>query len=232
MPDTALLSETPLPVLNVYYEVLRTAVDEYGYGNGFSGVVYADFVDLDNDGIPELIYVYGDDTMDGRVEVRIYGHFGSLVLHTSYYLYPTHTNEIRKATSREGLSYLTYSDVGGLDGSDKYYSIVDGVWTLALSLTWGKKEVDVEGPGIDDDPDLWMDIWYDFYVNRNPVNWEAYLNAPETELGITSERTLWNWWGYMGQDYAYKYADDWHIDIAEYWNTVYIILSELESLIS
>ena len=72
----------------------------------------------------------------------------------------------------------------------------------------------------------------DYYVNRKSVNKEAYRKAPETELGITSESTLWNWWGYMGEGYVYNYADDWHIDITEYWTTVHIILSELESLIS
>jgi len=232
MPDTALLSETPLYVLEAYYEVLKTAVDEYGYGDGSNGVVYADFVDLDNDGMPELIYIYGDGSTEGIVEVRVYGYSEILVLHASYLLFPTHTNEVRKATCRDGFSYLTYSDVSGLDGFDKYYSIVDGVWTLALELSWNEKGDVVEEPGIDDDPDTLMDFCNEFYVNSNPVTWESYRNAPERELGLTSERTLWNWWGYMGEDYAYYNADDWHIDIAEYWNTVPIILTALESLIT
>jgi len=232
MPDTALLSETPLPVLEAYYEEIKTAVDKYGYGDGFNGVVYADFVDLDNDGIPELIYIYGDGIMDGTVEVKIYGYSEGLVPHTSYLLYPTHTNEVRKATRQDGLSYLTYSDVSDLDGFDEYYSIVNGMWTLALELYWNRKdEIAYEEPGIDDDLDLWRDVWNEYYVNGNYVNWESYRNAPEMELGITSERTLWNWWGYMGEDYVYNSADDWHIDITEYWNTVPIVLTALESLI-
>jgi len=233
MPDTALLSETPLYVLEAYYEVLKTAVDEYGYGDGFNGVVYADLVDLDNDGIPELIYIHGNgnDDMDGEVEVRVYGYSECLVLYTSYQLYPTHTNEVRKATCRGGLSYLTYSEVGGLDGFDDYYTIENGVWTLALSLDWREKTDFLEEPGIDDDPDMWLEYWNEFYVNGNLVNLELYRNAPETELGITSERTLWNWWGYMGDDYVYNGADDWYIDITEYWNTVPVVLTALESLI-
>jgi len=234
MSDTALLSETPLPVLEVYFEELKAAVDEYGYGDGHSGVVYADFTDLDNDGIPELIYICGGGTTDGLVEVRIYGYSEGLVLHTSYDLYPTHINEVRKATGRNGLSYLTYSEVGGLDGGNEYYSVVNGAWTLALQLSWSKKDDIVYGEVIDDDTDLLMDAWYDYYINGNSVNWESYRNAPETELGITSERTLWNWWGYMGEDYVYSSTDDWHtdhIDIAEYWDTVPTVLAALESLI-
>ena len=238
VPDTSLLGKTPLPVLEAYYEVLRAAVDEFGFGDdaGFGGVVFADFVDLDNDGIPELILIHGNhDEIDyedyWRVEVKIYGYTEGLILHTSYFLYPTHTNEVRKATCRYGLSYLTYSEVGGLCGFDKYYSVVNGEWTLALSLTWGEKSADdlLVYPGFDDD--YGMDVWNDFCVNGNSVNWESYRNAPETELGIVSERTLWNWWGHMGWDYVYKGADDWHIDISEYWSTVPTVLAALESLI-
>ena len=36
----------------------------------------------------------------------------------------------------------------------------------------------------------------------------------------------------MGEDPVYIGADDWHIDTAEYWNTVPIILAALESLIT
>jgi len=247
MPDTELLSETPLFVLEAYYEVLKTAVDEYGYGDGVNGVVFADFVDLDNDGIPELIFIYGNgnDDMDGEVAVRVYGYSGRLVLHTSYRLLPTHTNEVRKATCRNGLSFLTYSDVSGLDGFDKYYTVVNGAWTLALSLTWNTKaerfeELDIDVGSdmweefwhqFDDDPDMWLDFWNEYYVNGNLVNLDLYSNAPEMELGITSERTLWNWWGYMGNDYVYNGADDWRIDIAEYWNTVPIVITALESIL-
>ena len=248
IPDTALLSETPLYVLKAYYEVLKTAVDEYGYGDGFNGVVYADFVDLDNDGIPELIYICGNNTgnTDGEVEVTVYGYSECLVLHTSYQLYPTHTNEVRKATCQNGLSYLTYSEAGGLSGFDEYYTVINGVWSLALILTWNEKADIWEEPDIDDDPvmgedfwnqydddpDMWLDYWDEFHVNGNLVNLELYRKAPEMELGVTSERTLWNWWGYMGEDYVYNGVDDWHIDIAEYWNTVPIILTVLESLIT
>ena len=235
MPDTALLSKTPLYVLEAYYDVLKSAVDEYGYGDGFNGVVYADFVDLDNDGIPELIYIYGNNTgnMDdvAKVEVRVYGYFGGLVLHTSYRLYPTHINEVRKATCQDGLSYLTYGEVGGLQGFDEYYSIIDGVWALALSLMWNEKTDVWEEPNIDGDSVRGDDFWYEFYINGNLVDWESYSDAPGTELGITSERTLWNWWGYMGEDYIYSGIEDLFIDIAEYWNTVPIILAALESLI-
>ena len=162
----------------------------------------------------------------------MYGYIGRLVLHTSYRLFPMHINEVRKATCEDGLSYLTYSEVGGLHGFDEYYSIFDGVWALALSLFWNEKTDIWEEPNIDDGSVRGEDFWYEYYINGNLVDWVSYSDAPCTELGITSERTLWNWWGYMGEDYVYNGVDDWHIDIAEYWNTVPIILAALESLIT
>ena len=233
MPDTDILNNAPLQVLAAYHEILITAVDEYGYGDGSGGVIYVNFVDLDNDGTPEMIYIYSDGTVDWRVESRIYGYVGNPILHASYELFPTHTNEIRKATGHSGLSYLTSSHEEGFDGYKEYYTIVNGVWALALRLSWSEKDDTAEGMDIDEnDPDSGMDASDNYYINGNLVDWESYNNAPETELGIINEHILWNWWGYMGEDYPYKNDNDWCIDVAEYWETVPVALAALESLLN
>ena len=233
-PDTSLLSETPPHVLEAYYEALKTSVDEYGYGDGYNGVVFADFIDLDDDGIPEMICIIGNDVdeLKSEIYVNIYGYTEQLVLYKSYRLYPTHINEVRKATSRDGSSYLTYSEVGGLSGFDEYYRVVNGEWALALSLSWNEKEEIIDNPDITYEIAAQIDYWNDLYVNGNPVSLDLFINAPETELGIINERTLWNWWGYMRINYFYIGSADWRIDIAEYWDTVPTILLLLESLLT
>lgn len=193
LPKTA-EEETLLAAYRAYHDVLKTAIDEYGYGSigergdnphglppkYYRGLIYAELVDFDNGGLPELLFIYGDDTMDFGPELKVYGYSGGLVPYDSFQAGIMHVS-IDMVTSRSGLSYMLYNEVYSFDGSDRYYSIVNGEWTVALDLAWKEH---------------WDTGELEWFINGNPASEQSYQNAPELEeLGITNTRVLWKWGG-------------------------------------
>jgi len=194
-----------------FYDTLQSIVDAYGIGQNYAanaseanpdywglyyhGVTYAELLDFDNDGFPELVYFYNDGTMIRPLCLAhdfITGNAGQ------FYHGFSGTNGgfgdwVDLATCGNGVKYLRYSSIewGGADGpeyimSESYYSLTNGKWTGALSRRHDRNY----------DYSNWSDSGYEaqdfnWSVNGVLVSKQEYDNAPVT-LGIVGTRSFDN----------------------------------------
>ena len=174
-----------------YYDILSAAVNGYGLGaveqnsipNLYSGVIHAELIDFNNDGLPELLYAYNDGSDKFWVHFAVYG-FGSgkAELLDTYTVAPTHLG-VNIALNQDGLAYLHYLEINAFNKSDSYYTLIDGEWTSVLELYLSTEDVE--------------DAVVDWFVNGNEVD-ELEYDSSLKALGIVSSRELW--WGNHGVD--------------------------------
>jgi serine/threonine protein kinase len=177
-------------IYSAYYAILRAAVDEHGISieDGIvypDGVHYAELLDFDNNGIPELVYSIGDYYGMGS-NVRIYGFSeqADLLYEEHQWVGQGHGMTIHIATDGSGISYLVehhfHHHYSGLGETYNYFTIRDGQWVKVLTLHT-EREI------YDDDP--WYGEWT-YYVNDTEVSMSIYGTTPARELGIVFEREL------------------------------------------
>jgi hypothetical protein len=174
---------------SAYSDILRAVIEEHGIGNIISsawnanaGIVHAELIDFDNDGIPELLYVYvNKEEQYTRIFVVIYGYQnGKAELLDEYELWFTHVG-YDIAIDQHGISYFYYHSLYSFDSVRYYYTMVDGEWTRVLMQNW-------EVNAMIDDTDKW-------FVNGLEVDRQAYNKALE-DLSIVRSRVMW--WGGRG----------------------------------
>ena len=213
----ATLTEPPSEALQTaygaYFDILAEAVEEYGYVDdidGYSGVVHAELIDFNNDGVPELLYFYLDNTQEMEIltKLRVYGYSNGIVLHYSSFFHPNHES-FGIATGRDGLLYLCYREYDSYAISHSYYSVVLGRWKQVLALSWVEAEWD-DNLFAERDEGREHGQEINYYINGNSVSELAYDNALESELGSTNIRILWDWWGrccgdwFFGNEHDYQ----------------------------
>ena len=202
-------SESLQDAYTAYYNTLTKAIEEYGFGDdeyGYSGVVHAELIDFNNDGMPELLFLYVDEALDMDIwtGIKVYGYLDGIVCHYSNSFYPNHES-FGIATGIDGLSYLCYREYDSYEVYYIYYSVVRSQWKQVLVLYW----VDADWDG------GWNQEWggdyeINYYVNGNSVSEQAYDNALELELGVTNVRIPWDWWErscedwFLGIDHDYQ----------------------------
>ena len=169
-----------------------SAINEFGTGSRetndygepiFKGVIYAELIDFDNDGVPELLYIHGDESAPASAVCVIYRYSTESVdLLGSYHLYLNHL-WISIAESKNGISYLCYSDGDSFGLYDSYYTIIDEQWTEVLSLAHHIEEI------YDNDGD-WLRDEFEWFVNGNNVTEQVYNDALEIDLEIANIRQI------------------------------------------
>ena len=191
-----------------YYDVLTAAVEEHGAGSHmsipdgrsvFGGVVYAKLVDFDNDGIPELIYIYGTyDTDEDEPSMAMWTSTRNLVIYgfsgraerifssSSGYdgLTGEHSRSWYVATSRDGNNYFVIHDSSDYGSNTDYMRLTNRNWTTVLNLS-GRFNFEAEMAGE-------LDVFF-VYVNGNRVSRQEYERAPERELGIDDRQGFEFW---------------------------------------
>jgi len=189
-------------VFAAYYDILIAAVNEYGFGvdnesysyypNSHSGVIHAELIDFDNDGMPELLYAFAEESeeYEGYYETYfvVYGFSSDRAeLLGKHRVWNTHVGaEI--AYDRDGFTYFHYSSLYSFDTDDYYYTLIDGKWTAALVLSWESDGTSWNYDLSDYDDQQW-------FVNGKEVDRQDYDSAFEA-LGIVCSRTVW--WGGRG----------------------------------
>ena len=133
-------SEATLAAVHkAYYDILRAAVNESGYVNEntytwYKGIFYAELIDFDNDGIPELIYASMPDAIMPPV-ISVYGYLGEATLLFTEQLIRSSGPATRSmiAMGRNNEKYLHIDEHSGpyTDGSI-YYTVNNGNWIEVL----------------------------------------------------------------------------------------------------
>ena len=165
-------AEKLLAAYRAYYDVLKTAVDAYGFSNSYqtTGVCYSELIDFDNDGLPELLY-FTNDVAAQYQEYHVYGYKDGLV---NFY-----RDQLWLVGMDEGAFYIC-------DGRDKrylhrtvvtdedhyyFYTVKYGEWVKALTRTVAYGDSSEGG--------------IRYYVNSDVVN-EQVFNEAETVLNIVN----------------------------------------------
>jgi hypothetical protein len=206
IPPDMLTDPKLRPVYKAYYEILNAAINEYGFGsvekvspmpNLYSGVIYAELIDFDNDGIPELLFAYSDDSIQYGAFYMVYGfNSGKAELLGTYKVYATHLG-VDIITNENSIAYFHYKNLYDYEREYNYYTLVDGIWLSFLELKWLKFDDFIN-----------QAEWEEWYINGEQAEQHEYDNALEA-LNVVDSRQLW--WG------------DCDIDL----NTVQSVLTEL-----
>jgi|GEM_PF-6365045 len=188
-----------LSAYKAYHEQITTLIDTYGigynYGNSdfykdlptwwtieYSGVVYVELIDFDNDGLPELLVIYNDGNTKYSDIWAIYGYSGTVELyHKAIYGFEGGGgNNVEIALGENGNKYLVsgfFYYVFDDEREYSYYTLVDGSWETVLSrsvsITNESKDWDYQG-----------EFQWQWFVNDLAVSETEYASAPVSELGI------------------------------------------------
>ena len=170
------------------YDILQEAVDRHGYGrsslnrNGstiYHGILHAELIDFDNDGFPELLYIYGDGTLTDGAICEIYGYSGGRILYGSHGIHYMAGASI--GTNRSGISYFIHWENQSVSLDEMYYTISNGRYSQVLTRSNGF-DMDIS---INTGEETWK-----YSVNGSQVDRQTFTNAQEVQLGITRTRAL------------------------------------------
>ena len=226
---------TLLDAYRAYYELIESLIDTYGVGYNpgssdfvrdldlwwtytYSGVVYAEFIDFDNDGQPELLVILNDGGAIWSDIWAIFGYTGQVELYCERYIGFEGGGgaDAKIATSRNGVTYLEYADYFGVYDDEweyYYYTVVDGSWRTAMTRS----------AMITDESRVTYNFQWQWLVNGDPVSENEYEMAPETLLGVTGIRQI---------PFYTRYEEDLDTKNARAYDFIYSLLAEIEDRIS
>jgi hypothetical protein len=185
-------------VFNAFHEQLSLAVAENGLGRReedesgaplIRGVIYAELIDFNNNGVPELLYIYGDVNFFASAICEIYRYsMGSVELLASYDLYLNHA-WINVVDAQSGNSYICHSSGDHDFFFESFYSIIDNQWVEVLNRSFVIDEIyDNDGYWLVDDPEWFINgisvteqQYYDVFI-------EYFGNVEMRHLNIFDER--------------------------------------------
>jgi len=177
-PETPELNELTIAIYKQYYDILSNAVGQYGVGGDYTdfsgmfippGMYFAGLIDLDNDGIPELLFTsFVED--EAVIKLHIYGYTdetGSVekLFTGESALFSTGPNMFFIVNSDDGRKFLFEAHRYGKD----YYSLENGYFAVVLDLAIG---------GDHHSPEYYT-------LNGEIVSKAVFDSAPQTILGIT-----------------------------------------------
>ena len=226
---------TLLDVYKSYYELMESLIDDYGIGYNkgkidsvgdsglwwtavYSGVVYAELIDFNNDGLPELLVVFNNGETWWSDIWAIYGYTGNVELYCEkYYGFEGgEGSDAEIALSSNGMCYLVCADYDYVYDDEReyyYYTVRDGNWDTAMTRS----------VSITDESRLKGDFQWQWKVNDYLVSENEYETAPETELGIIDTRSI---------PFYTRFAEDLVTKNERASDFVYMLLAELENRIS
>ena len=179
-----------------YYDVLKAAVDEYGVGlnevelvdgwPGYRGVFYAELIDFENDGFPEMLIIYNEGEGDIEAHYSIYGYPGKLerYFQDASYAIGDGASWYGIGTTRNNKKYFIASSAGEVGGGDyfngnyfdTFYAIENGRWEEVLKCSYTiTRELSDES--------------FSWTVNGAQVSEQAYMMSI-SNLGIANEQAF------------------------------------------
>ena len=227
-------NETLLAAYRAYASLLDEKVRQHGFGitvtGSFNnlqgrGLLYANLIDFDNDGLPELIIVYSTNDfvfpeIFANYDYAVYGYHENLLLHDTGLLIGYREGGLFQiASDQHGTNYfaLLQGWSGGADShgsSESYSTVVDNNWVEVFSKS---SSIDV---------DFLNDflVIEEFILNGVHVSEQEFNNASvEDQLG--SLRI----YGLSYEDYAAQSTFDTVHEVIEYLQSR---IAELELILS
>ena len=197
--------KTLIAAYKAYYKLINSLIDDYGIGYNqgnddifwgsdlwwtvvYSGVVYAELIDFNNDGLSELLVIYNDGNTHFSDTWAIFGYSGNVELYYKmlFGFEGGSGYDAEIALSSNGLKYLVHAYYYYVNDDERdysYYTVKDGNWYTALtrsvSITDESRQWDYHG-----------DYQWQWMVNGELVGENEYETAPETELGITGMQSI------------------------------------------
>ena len=178
------------------YNELKLAVETYGMGfqpSGVAGMAFAELIDFNNDGIPELIYaVWNEGGRDATVFVVGY-HGGSVVQmykgESHFASWHDGPHEIKIAECKYGSKYFVTGKTDFEAGQSTYNYFVygAGMWYSVLNLF---SNITYESYTHDGSHFYERVNHHEWYVDREAVSEEEYKNASGKWREITSYREI------------------------------------------
>ena len=197
-------TESILDIYEVYYGVLSSAVDKFGVGKviddagylTYSGVIYAELIDFNNDGVPELLFIHFPvDPSNQEINFKVYSYLSGtaeLLFHEYHFRDFDMNGAVNGyiATNRKNISYFMIRTSSpewskGQSLTDTYFTIENERWAEVLKRSWSNGFEEMIAPGQ--------------WVNENPVSESMFTDAPETHLGIVEHRTIYG--NFDGKDF-------------------------------
>jgi len=196
---------TLLAAYMAYYDLIESLIDDYGVGYNqgnvdflwdsklwwtavYSGVIYAELIDFNNDGLPELLVMYNDGNTWFSDTWAIYGYTGTVERYFKmlYGFEGGSGNDAEIALSSNGMKYLIYCHYYYVYDDERdycYYTVKDDSWVKALtrsvSITDESKQWGYQG-----------EFQWEWFVNGCQVSEIEYDTAPEIELEIINIRNF------------------------------------------
>ena len=179
-------------VYAAYYELLTAAINEYGTGAMLTntdgspqikGVIYAELIDFNNDGVPELLFMYGYDDFFASAICVVYTYTSGAVKQLGSYMQYLNHAGVDIAESRDGTAYLCYIEGDSFAVSFQYYTLVGDDWIEVLALAVFDEE-------IYDDNWEWIEDITSWYVDGNEVSEYEFTDALETYIGVVNRRMI------------------------------------------
>jgi len=237
-PETGNIEpNTPLAAYRAYYELIESKIEEYGVGyndGGFyegefesywrgvyRGIIHAELIDFNNDGLPELVIIYNNGIGLGADLWSIYGYTESIEKYYEAYSGGDggSSYDISIAVSSDGIRYLDCYEgyvVYDYEIFEHYYTVRDGAWVTALSRSFAI----TSESRFDYDREEYEWEWL---VNGISVSENEYNAAEETELGIISTESI---------PISFRYVYDLGEANEIAFDVVYAMLAELGNRIS
>ena len=221
-----------------YYELIESLIDDYGVGYNrgnlefswapelwwtitYFGVVNAELIDFDNDGLPELLVIYNNGETWWNDIWAVYGYTGNIEQYCKMYygFEGGGGSDVGIALSSKSMKYLVYTDYYYVNDDEReycYFTVKDGSWdkvlTRSVSITDESKQWDYHG-----------DFQWQWFVNGDLVSENEYETAPETELGIIGIRSI---------PFYTRYYEDLETKNERAYLFINTMLAELENRIS
>ena len=189
---------TLIAAYKAYIELINSLIDTYGIGfnhavgvsrvtDSYSGVVYAELIDFNNDGLPELLIVFNYEHDNKHDIWAVYGYKGDVKQYCKLFIggEGVSISDAEIATSGNGNRYLVYTDENNLYGEEyKHYYFTAGYGSWYSALT--------RSVSISDEykQSLINDYQWQWIINGYSVSENEYETAPETNLGILDARTI------------------------------------------
>lgn len=165
-----------------YLELVQNIIDEFGLGDftndnwpDMNGVYYAELIDFDNNGEPELFFAYSSGKEWGvTLTYFVYGFQSDeieLLATEQEYWGGNFEHGFSFATDKDGTRYVCNYHTANWEGYYDYYTIFGGKWTKAWSRNYIQKEDSKTG-----------ERGTEFFCDDEIISVEYYLSEPEIEI--------------------------------------------------
>ena len=172
-----------------YRDLLNDLIEEHGRGrhrrggeyrrHEYEGLLYAELIDFNNDGLDELFIVLGDEYVYPSYQFYTFSRSEGLVLLSTHFVEDTANNNL--AFTQNGTVFFHVYSLDLVGATDTFFTLSEnGSWAVATS-----RETNTINAHVGEVP-YWT-------VNGIDVTERTYNRVPDSFLGVTHTRSVFVW---------------------------------------